>query len=58
MLVKGTAREVRHPDECARLRTLDLRHWSVGPKAHWVRIVADEVTGRRIWAPAPDGHGA
>ena len=58
VLVKGTAREVRHPDECARLRTLDLRHWSVGPKAHWVRIVADEVTGRRIWAPAPDGHGA
>ena len=58
VLVKGRAEEVRDPDERARLRTLDLRYWALGPKAHWVRIVAAEITGRRIWAPAPDDRGA
>jgi nitroimidazol reductase NimA-like FMN-containing flavoprotein (pyridoxamine 5'-phosphate oxidase superfamily) len=49
VLVKGRATEVDDPAERARLEALPLRFWGVGEKAHWVRIVADEVSGRRIW---------
>ena len=36
---------------------LDLRYWTVGEKQHWVRIVADEVTGRRLWTPGDEPAG-
>jgi uncharacterized protein len=49
VLVKGRAVEVHDPDELGRLARLPLRYWCLGDKAHWIRIVADEVTGRRIW---------
>ena len=58
VLVKGRAKRGRYPNKRARLRTRDLRYWALGPKAHWVRMVAAEITGRRIWAPAPDDRGA
>lgn len=52
VLVKGRAVELTHPDELRRLAELPLRYWSVGDKPHWIRVVPEEVTGRRIWAPA------
>jgi hypothetical protein len=27
-----------------------LHYWTLGDKAHWIRIVPDEITGRRIWS--------
>jgi hypothetical protein len=48
VLVKGRAVEVRDPDEVRRLVGLPLRYWPLGDKPHWVRVVADEITGRRI----------
>ncbi|HET6951728.1 MAG TPA: pyridoxamine 5'-phosphate oxidase family protein [Acidimicrobiales bacterium] len=49
VLVKGRADEVDDPEELGRLIVLSLRYWGLGAKAHWVRIVPAEVTGRRIW---------
>jgi hypothetical protein len=57
VLVKGRAVEFRDPDELRAAATLPLRYWTLGDKAHWIRIVPDEVTGRRIWsrtAPGPE----
>lgn len=51
VLVKGNAVELRDPDELRRAAELPLRPWAVVEAEHWVRIVADEVTGRRIWNP-------
>ena len=53
VLVKGRAEEVRDPQELGRLADIQLRYWALGLKQHWVRIVADQVTGRRLWAPTP-----
>ncbi|HEX6419478.1 MAG TPA: pyridoxamine 5'-phosphate oxidase family protein [Acidimicrobiales bacterium] len=49
VLVKGRGVEVIDPDELDRLAAVPLRYWSIGSKAHWVRIQPREVTGRRIW---------
>jgi nitroimidazol reductase NimA-like FMN-containing flavoprotein (pyridoxamine 5'-phosphate oxidase superfamily) len=53
VLAKGRAREVTAAEEERRLLRLDLSYWSVGPKPRWIRIEPDEVTGRRIFQPAP-----
>ncbi|HEY7071222.1 MAG TPA: pyridoxamine 5'-phosphate oxidase family protein [Acidimicrobiales bacterium] len=50
VLVKGRAALVKDPAERRYLDAQGLRHWSLGHKAHWVRIVPVEVTGRRIWS--------
>ncbi len=61
VMVKGRAAEVRDVDEIRRLSALPLHRWTLGDKVHWIRIVAHEVSGRRIWsrtppaAPADDG---
>jgi nitroimidazol reductase NimA-like FMN-containing flavoprotein (pyridoxamine 5'-phosphate oxidase superfamily) len=47
VLVKGRAEEFRPPDDQAEELQPDF--WTVGPKAHWVRILPNEITGRRIW---------
>ena len=52
VLVKGHAVEITVPGEIDRVAALPLRLWSVGGKHHWIRIVPDEVTGRRIQRPA------
>ena len=49
VLVKGRATELRDVDELRSVSSLPLNYWTLGDKAHWVRIVPDEVTGRRIW---------
>jgi uncharacterized protein len=49
VLVKGRAAELHHPDDLRRVASLSLRYWPLGAKVHWIRIVPDEITGRRIW---------
>jgi nitroimidazol reductase NimA-like FMN-containing flavoprotein (pyridoxamine 5'-phosphate oxidase superfamily) len=50
VLVKGRASVVREGAEVRYLEAQGLQHWSLGHKAHWVRIVPAEVTGRQIWS--------
>jgi nitroimidazol reductase NimA-like FMN-containing flavoprotein (pyridoxamine 5'-phosphate oxidase superfamily) len=54
VVVKGSADLVRDEAETSRLDELPVRPWtSPDLRRDWVRIVVDEVTGRRIVA-----HGA
>ena len=48
VLARGHAEQVTDPEHLDRLRQLPLVPWAPGAKAHYVRIDADEVTGRRI----------
>jgi len=49
VLVKGTAEEVMDEDVEAELHRLGLRPWAPYTKARrWVRILPDEITGRKI----------
>jgi nitroimidazol reductase NimA-like FMN-containing flavoprotein (pyridoxamine 5'-phosphate oxidase superfamily) len=48
VLVRAVAREVR-PEERPQLAEQGrLRSWADGPKAHWIRLVPVQVTGRRL----------
>jgi len=49
VLVKGRATPLKGGDETRRVTDKPLDYWIVGAKHDWVRIVAHEVTGRRIW---------
>lgn len=60
VLVKGRAEQLRQvpdPDERHRIEQLPLDYWDVGVKWHWIRVVATEVTGRRIWRTSPPEAG-
>jgi nitroimidazol reductase NimA-like FMN-containing flavoprotein (pyridoxamine 5'-phosphate oxidase superfamily) len=48
VLVKGRARQLVDADEVRSASRHQLDYWSIGAKAHWVRIDPYEVTGRRI----------
>jgi len=48
VVVEGRAREVLEQKELERLQQSPLRPWVPGRKAHFVRIEAESVTGRRI----------
>lgn len=49
VLVEGRAEEVYDDLEITELESLGLRPWAEHPRRNrWVRIVAEEVTGRRI----------
>jgi nitroimidazol reductase NimA-like FMN-containing flavoprotein (pyridoxamine 5'-phosphate oxidase superfamily) len=48
VLARGHAEQVTDPEHLDRLRQLPLVPWAPGAKAHYVRVDADEVTGRRI----------
>jgi uncharacterized protein len=50
VLVKGRASLVKEGAEVRYLESQGLQHWSLGHKAHWVRIDPAEVTGRQIWS--------
>jgi nitroimidazol reductase NimA-like FMN-containing flavoprotein (pyridoxamine 5'-phosphate oxidase superfamily) len=58
VLVKGRATQIKDPAELRAVAGLPLRYWTPGGKAHWVRIVPADVTGRRILAPAPQAGPA
>lgn len=57
VLVKGRAAEVTHVDDLRRIRELPLRYWTLGDKAHWIRITPLEITGRRIWSRTGNATG-
>jgi nitroimidazol reductase NimA-like FMN-containing flavoprotein (pyridoxamine 5'-phosphate oxidase superfamily) len=48
VLVKGRAERVTDAATLRRLRALPLDPWAQGEKAHWIRIVPRDVSGRRI----------
>lgn len=48
VLVVGTLEEVTDPSELVALATLPLGPWAPGPKACWMRIRPDSITGRSI----------
>jgi uncharacterized protein len=47
VLVRGTAFRTTAAD----VERLDIRSWAAGDKQYWVRVVPDEITGRRLVAP-------
>jgi hypothetical protein len=53
VVVTGRLEEVTHFDAATfeRVRGLDVDPWAEGEKAHWMRLVPDRVTGRRITRP-------
>jgi nitroimidazol reductase NimA-like FMN-containing flavoprotein (pyridoxamine 5'-phosphate oxidase superfamily) len=53
VLVKGRAEQIRAADELEAVARLPLRSWTLGDKAHWIRIMPAEVTGRRTWIRRP-----
>ena len=57
VLMSGVAEEVTNPDEVSRLNSLDLDSWAPGRKAHWMRIHALTVSGRRIVLPPEEVLG-
>ena len=54
VLLSGKATELGESEA----QDLELRPWAPGAKSHWVRIVPDVVSGRRIrLAPSPADSG-
>lgn len=51
VVVGGTADEITDVDELDDARGLPLFPWHVGPKAHFVRIPVEEISGRRFRTP-------
>jgi nitroimidazol reductase NimA-like FMN-containing flavoprotein (pyridoxamine 5'-phosphate oxidase superfamily) len=47
VLVRGSAYETTHWE----IEHLPVEPWAPGDKAHWIRIVPDAVSGRRITLP-------
>ena len=48
VLVVGTAQEIVGAEELRRVRALDLEPWAGEVRDRYVRIRAEEVTGRRV----------
>ena len=51
VLVVGRAEEVHDPDAIARWCGRRDAVWRCGPHTHWLRIVPEKVSGRRILGP-------
>ena len=48
VVVKGRAVEIDRPEELFAALDLSLHPWNTAPKHRYVRIIPDEVTGRRF----------
>lgn len=48
VVIKGRATEIEQMQELFDAAELPLYPWHAAPKHRWVRIVADEITGRRF----------
>jgi uncharacterized protein len=50
VVASGRLEEVTHYDAATfdRVRGLSIEPWADGDKAHWMRLVPDRVTGRRV----------
>lgn len=53
VVVKGDAKEIKAPDELRDTVSLDVSPLQAGTKNHFVRILAEEVTGRRFPVTVP-----
>jgi nitroimidazol reductase NimA-like FMN-containing flavoprotein (pyridoxamine 5'-phosphate oxidase superfamily) len=56
VMIKGTGQEVsveNNPNLAARSQAAGAAPWAPGPRSRLVRIVADQITGRRIRPGAP-----
>ena len=51
VIIAGVTEPVTQRHEVARLERLALHSWVAGPDAHWIRIRARVVSGRRIDVP-------
>lgn len=49
----GRLEELTHYDasNLARAQQVAMQPWAGGPKAHWLRLVPDRITGRRLHQP-------
>jgi uncharacterized protein len=57
VIMSGVADEVTNPNVIGRLDRLALDSWAPGQKAHWMRISASTVSGRRIVLPPEEVLG-
>lgn len=48
VVVKGNAKEINAPEELQETLSLDVTPLQSGTKNHFIRILAEEVTGRRF----------
>ncbi|MGE0214727.1 pyridoxamine 5'-phosphate oxidase family protein [Mycolicibacterium sp.] len=56
VIVKGTARSLRTPEEIAEAESANLQPWTATEKDHFVRIRPLNLTGRRfVFGAAPAG---
>ncbi|WP_209324945.1 pyridoxamine 5'-phosphate oxidase family protein [Brevibacterium renqingii] len=53
VVVKGTAKEVTAPEDLQETISVDVAPWQSGTKNHFIRILAEEVTGRRFQVTEP-----
>jgi nitroimidazol reductase NimA-like FMN-containing flavoprotein (pyridoxamine 5'-phosphate oxidase superfamily) len=59
VLVRGRATEISDPAELARASRLPLRAWAGGKRDHFVRLVPELISGRRLARasePVHNGH--
>ena len=52
VLVRGHAQEIRENSEIVHARTLLGHDWPAGEREHYVRIVTEQITGRRLHEPS------
>lgn len=57
VIVVGVTEEVTNPAEVRRLDGIGLESWVPAERAHWVRIRARTVSGRRVVAGDGSGSG-
>jgi nitroimidazol reductase NimA-like FMN-containing flavoprotein (pyridoxamine 5'-phosphate oxidase superfamily) len=59
VVATGRLEEVTHYDAATfdRVRRLAIDPWAEGEKAHWMRLVPDRITGRRIEGDPPEPRG-
>lgn len=48
VLVQGHATEITDPGDLERVQRLPLHPWAPGRKTHWLRLLTDRISGRRI----------
>lgn len=60
VVIRGRLEEVTRYDTTTlqRLQALPIDPWAEGAKEHWMRLVADSVSGRKVGPNPPPGVGA
>jgi uncharacterized protein len=53
VVIRGTARSLRSPDELEEAERAQVLSWTMSEKTHYVRIVPESVTGRRFRFGSP-----